>query len=88
MSEKSAVGLSIHVGKGGHHPGMLSLFKHKWEKSCQVEEFSSMSVFKGTLVMLISTVKGCHGGVVRTQKWWVECDPAQKKKNGRVPVGC
>lgn len=47
-----------------------------------------MSVFKGTVVMLIGTVKGCHVGVLRTQKWWVECDRAQKKKNGRVPVGC
>lgn len=52
-------GLSATVGKSGCHLGTLSLSKCKWETFCQVEEFSSLSVFKGTIVMLTDVVRRC-----------------------------
>ena len=49
--------------------GMLSLYRCKWEIFCQVEEFSSVSVFKVTIVMLSDAARRCYNGVSRTQRW-------------------
>lgn len=47
-----------------------------------------MSLFKMPVVMLTGTAKGVIGEDSEVASWLVKCHLAQKRKKGRVPVGC
>lgn len=69
LSEGCAVACQQLLGKHGCHLWMVSLSKCKWETFCQVEEFSNVSVFKVTIVMLSDAARRCSNGVSRTERW-------------------